>query len=116
MTLNEFVEICKPYCIGYIRITDEWDDDTEVWVLYKDNGIIRFLKNEGITVPHVMKIYNDSIMVYDKYGIRETKGWNEDQKIDINDKKTLVKKLIELNKLSKEIILKKKLKNVEDMF
>ena len=116
MTLDEFVEICKPYCIGDIRITDYWEDNTEVWVAYKDDGVIRFLKNKEITVPHVMKIYNDSIIVYDKYGIKESAGWDEDQKIDINDKKTLVKKLVELNKLSKEIILKKKLKNVEDMF
>lgn len=63
-----------------------------------------------------MKIYNDSILVYDKYGLRVTTGWNEDQNIDINDKKTLVEKFRELNKLTKEIELKKKLKVVEDMF
>ena len=116
MTLDEFVEICKPYLVGDLRLSDVWEDNTEVWVNYKNNGVICYLKDKGITVPYVMKIYNDFILVYDKYGLRETTGWNEDQNIDINDKKTLVEKLRELNKLSKEIELKKKLKNMEDMF
>ena len=116
MTLEEFVEICKPYIIGDLRISDYWEDNTEVWIAYKDDGIIRFLKNRMITVPHMMRIYNDSILILDKYGTKQTTGWDEDQNIDINDKKTLVEKLRELNKLSKEIEVKKKLKNVEDMF
>lgn len=116
MTLEEFVEICKPYFVGDLCLSDFWEDNTEVWVNYKNNGVIRYIKGKGITVPYVMKIYNDNIEVYDKYGIRKTTGWNEDQNIDINDKKTLVEKLSELNKLTKEIELKKKLKRVEDMF
>lgn len=115
MTIGEFVEICKPYMIGDLRITD-YDDNTEVWINYKNNGVIRFLKDREITVPHVMKIYNDYIAVYDKYGIKPTTNWHEDQRIDIDDKKTLVKKLQEMNKLAKEIELKKKLTKVEDMF
>ena len=116
MTLEEFVEICRPYIIGDLHISDFWDDNTKVWVNYKNNGVIRYIKDKGITVPYVIKICNDSILVLDKYGIRKTSGWNEDQNIGINDKKTLVKKLRELNKLTKEIEMKKKLKKVENMF
>ena len=114
MTFDEFVEICKPYMIGDLRLIE--CDETEVWINYKNNGVIRYLKNKEITVPYVIKICNDSIAVYDKYGIKFSENWKDDQRIDINDKKTLVEKLIELNKLTKEIELKKKLKNVEDMF
>lgn len=119
MTLEEFVEICKPYIIGDLRISDFWEDNTEVWINYKNSGVIRYIKNdkfEGITVPYVMKICNDSILILDKNGIRKTTGWNEDQNIDINDKKTLVEKLSELNKLTKEIEIKKKLRKMEAMF
>ena len=116
MSLEEFVEICKPYIIGDLRISDFWEDNTEVWINYKNNGVIRYLQDKGITVPYVMKICNDSILILDEFGIRRTTGWNEDQHIGINDKKTLVKKLIELNKLAKEIEMKKKLKKVEDIF
>lgn len=119
MTLEEFVEICKPYLVGDLRISDFWEDNTEVWINYKNNGVIRYIKNdkfEGITVPYVMKICNDSILILDKYGIRKTTGWNEDQNIDINDKKTLVEKLMKLNKLTKEIEIKKKLRKMEAMF
>ena len=117
MTFDEFVEICKPYMIGELRLTTDWEDDnTEVWVAYKTDGIIRFLKDREITVPYVMKIYNDSIAVYDKYGIKFSENWKDDKRIDINDRKTLVEKLQELNKLVKEIEVKKKLRKVEDMF
>lgn len=116
MTLEEFVEICKPYLIGDLCLSDFWEDNTEVWINYKNSGIIRYLKDKGITVPYVMKICNDSIYALDKHGISKTSGWNEDQNIGINDKKTLVEKLMELNKLTKEIELNKKLRKKEDMF
>lgn len=116
MTIGEFIKICEPYCNGDIRLSNWEDDNTEVWISYKSQGVIRFLKDKKITVPHVMKIYNDYIAVYDKYGINLTSNWNNDKRIDINDKKTLVEKLQEMNKLAKEIELKKKLRKVEDMF
>lgn len=34
MTIEEFVEICKPYCIGDLRISDFGEDNTEVWMKY----------------------------------------------------------------------------------
>jgi len=30
MTLDEFVEICKPYLVGDLRLSDVWEDNTEV--------------------------------------------------------------------------------------
>lgn len=116
MTIKEFIEICEPYCNGDIRFSNWDDDNTEAWISYKSQAIIRFLKDREITVPHIMKIHNDYIVVYDKYGINLTSNWNDDKRIDINDKKTLVEKLQEMNKLAKEIELKKKLRKVEDMF
>lgn len=116
MTIEEFINFCRPYMcdkISMVKIAPN-----EIWICYNSDGVMKFMEDETetiIIVPYELKIEGNKLYAVDKNG-EASSSWIQDQRINENDYYTLRKKLIELNMKAKEIQTKVKLNELKKDF